>query len=190
MSAEHEVASREDEDPWSTFVDDLRRRLRSAWSELDRALVDAAAGRHVGPGWSPLEIGEHVVLADHYLLLLARKIADKARARTRRGEPPPTSPSRCDALEKLAARDFRWSSPDHMLPTGRLALAEVRARLGEDLARCESLLAEFPAGEGALHRIRMSVVDERLDLYQFLCLIALHAERHAAQVRRSSDPSA
>jgi hypothetical protein len=35
----------------------------------------------------------------------------------------------------------------------------------------------------------MSVVegDDRLDLYQFVAVIALHAERHARQMQRNAD---
>jgi hypothetical protein len=49
----------------------------------------------------------------------------------------------------------------------------------------------MPGGQGSLHRIRMSVVgdDDRLDLYQFLAVLALHLERHAAQARRTQERS-
>ena len=40
--------------------------------------------------------------------------------------------------------------------------------------------------EGALHTVRMSVVGERLDLYQFLALVDLHLERHLAQLERAA----
>ena len=169
---------------WEEAVAALRARLRAAFAALDRALEGdpAALGRRPREdAWSPLEVAEHVGLVDRFLLLLAAKIADRGLARAARGLAPPERPSSLAALERIAARDFRWPAPEHMLPRGGATAAELRARLAGDLARCEALLDRAPRGEGALHAITMSVVGGRLDLYQFLAVIALHAERHARQ---------
>lgn len=75
-----------------------------------------------------------------------------------------------------------------MVPTGDVEPADAARTLGEDLARATALLDEFPRGEGTLHRIRMSMVDgddDRLDLYQYLEIVRLHAARHVAQVERA-----
>lgn len=171
---------------WEDALAALRARLRAAFAALDRALEDDEAALRRRPrdgAWSPLEVAEHVALVDHFLLLLAAKIADRGRARAARGLAPPEEPSSLAALERIASRDFRWPAPEHMLPRGGTTAAELRARIAGDLARCEALLDSAPRGEGALHAITMSVVGERLDLYQFLAVIALHAERHARQAQ-------
>lgn len=169
---------------WEPALRALRARLRAAFAGLARAIDGdevALACRPRPDAWSPLEVAEHVALADRYLLLLAQKVARRALARAARGERPPALPSRLDQIERIAARDFRWPAPAHMLPEGRAGAAGLREQLARDLAACEALLDAAPRGEGALYALTMSVVGGKLDLYQFLAVIALHAERHARQ---------
>jgi hypothetical protein len=164
--------------------------VEDAFQELDSAL-DAASPRipdrapSVSP-WSALDVGEHVTLANHFLLMLAEKCARKSARKLARGSNPDREGAGLDRLESLASREFRWDAPEHMLPTGRTSLDAVRAKLSEQRDQALSLLDMLPAGEGRHHSIRMLIVgpDARLDLYEFLAFIALHVERHAAQVRR------
>ena len=178
---------------WRAFVDDLARRLRACFAELGERLNapgERLAHRAHAHSWSNLEIAEHVVLVNRYLLILADKIARKARRRSSNGDAPSGAPSRLDALEKLASSEFEWPAPAHMRPTGTATIVEISERLREQLAHCVDLLAAMPNGEGSLHRIRMSVVvggDDRLDLYQFLAVVALHMERHARAMRRNEE---
>lgn len=187
--------AREASRDWRAFTADLAHRLDQALAEVRARLhvsEDRLAFRSGAGTWSNLEIGEHVVLVNHYLLILADKIARKSLARCEHEDRPCASPPRLDPLEKLASRDFKWSSPEHMIPTGTRTASEIEARLGAQLERCLGLIASVPDGEGSLHRIRMSVVggeDDRLDLYQFLFVIALHAQRHAQAMRRNEEAS-
>jgi hypothetical protein len=177
---------------WSAFTTALAERVERALASV-RAHANASHGelasRPATGGWSNAEIAEHVVLVNRYLLILADKIARKSAARASRGEPVPEHPSRTGHLEALAEREFTWESPAHMLPTGSVPIADVVAVLDEQRERCARLLVSAKGGEGTLHTIRMSVVreDNRLDLYQFLCVIALHAERHARAMQRNED---
>jgi hypothetical protein len=168
-------------------VRSLARRLSSAFNGIEvrlRAPADVLA-LSPGPGsWSPIEVAEHVALANHHLILLVEKIAARAQARARRGERPPLEPSRFDLLERLASREFAWQSPPHMVPSGVATAREIAACLRGQRRRCLALLAGVRDGEGALHTISMSVVGGRLDLYQYLALVALHMERHARQMDR------
>ena len=53
----------------------------------------------------------------------------------------------------------------------------------EQVRECLDLLGRLGGGEGALHRVRMSVNDSgKLDLYQWLSFLAQHARRHLAQM--------
>ena len=76
-----------------------------------------------------------------------------------------------------------------MRPTGLADGREVARTIESQRDRALALLAEFPRGEGTLHKIRMSVVqgDDRLDLYQYVHVLALHAERHVRQLRERRD---
>lgn len=170
-------------------------RLRAGLQQALGALVGAAGGdaealsrRPADGGWSAREVLEHVALTDHFLLILVDKIADRTRRRLERGDPWPDAPPRLEHLQGLASADREWDAPEHMVPTGEVEPRDAAQRLEGDLARALALLDELPRGEGTLHRIRMSMVDgddDRLDLYQYLEIVRLHAARHVAQVERA-----
>lgn len=172
---------------------EVRRRLEVAFAQLDSALISAGArvaqrAPAISP-WSPLDVAEHVMLTNHFLLKLAEKCARKSARKLMRGDAAPTKGRiGVDRLESIASREFRWDAPEHMLPRGSVTLEAVRATLAAQLRQSLSLLDLVAAGEGSLHTIRMTVLgpDARLDVYEFLMFIALHAERHTAQVRRIS----
>jgi DinB superfamily len=176
---------------WSAFTSVLAARVDRALASVRAHAItpdDRLAFRPANGGWSNAEIAEHVVLVNRYLLILVEKIARKCAARASRGDRPPAHPPRTEHLEKLARREFDWRSPEHMLPKRTESSAVVAAALEEQRTRCARMIAELGQGEGSLHTIRMSVVgdDDRLDLYQFILVIALHAERHARAMERNA----
>ena len=163
------------------------QRLARAATELDAwcDAPDALLDHHPRPeAWSPREILEHVALTQHFLLVLAKKIRDKSRVRLAAGDPWPTAAPRHDALVALANRAEPWAHPAHMAPGGTRPLDEIRAELADQLQAAIELVREMPAGEGTLHRIRMSRVpgDDRLGLVEYVDVLALHAGRHLAQL--------
>jgi DinB superfamily len=163
----------------------LERSFRALepWLELSEP---GWSTRPAPDSWSPAEIVEHLALMQHFVLLLAEKIAARGLRRSAAGAALPTTPSDVSKLQQLAQHHFRWTHPEHMTPRGGRARDELRRELDEQRARCLDLLRRTPRGEGALHRVRMSVVGERLDLYQFLALVDLHLERHLAQLERAA----
>lgn len=175
----HRAACRDTAARIETTFDALER-----WTDASPELLDFRP--HPGV-WTARGILEHVTLADRYLLVLVRKIADKSARRVQRGEPWPAEAPRPGRLETLAARDARWPHPEHMTPGGTAAPEGLRATLRADREECLAALQRMPAGEGTLHRIRMSRVhnDDRLDLYAYLELIELHARRHLVQLDRN-----
>lgn len=185
----HDDARMQDDPEWPAAIARLRGDLssvfgvliaRAAWpdAELDRAPV--------GGGWTAREVLEHIVRTDHFLLRLADKLCETSIKRAARGLPWPAHPPRFEHLARLASREFPWAVPAHMLPTERSLGLELARRLGADLERALALLDRAPDGVGTLHRIRMSMVgdDDRLDLYQYLEIVRLHAQRHLAQIER------
>jgi hypothetical protein len=165
----------------------LTAELARRFAELDRWL-DAPAStwseRAPEGGWSVGEVCEHVALANHFLLLLAQKIAERGARRAARGILPPSQASDLSILLALGRREFRWSRPDHMAPSGRLERGELRARLAEQREQCLALATVAGSGAGALHNIRMSVVGHSLDLHQMLGFISMHIGRHLDQLDR------
>ena len=162
---------------------ELARRFAEleGWLDAPPATWNARASEG---GWSVAEICEHVVLANRFLLLLAQKIAGRGARRAARGLTPPPQASDLSLLAALESREFRWSRPDHMAPGGRIGRGELRTQLMEQREQCSSLTTAVGSGAGALHRIRMTVVGERLDLHQMLGFVAMHLARHLEQIER------
>lgn len=138
--------------------------------------------------WSVGEILEHVTLANHFLLILAHKLAETSKRRAERGDVVPSTPLALEGLRAVSDPSLRWAHPVHMTPTQSVTREELRARLTTQSAECARLLRELPSGEGHLHRIRMSVLpgENRLDLYQYLAFLALHSARHREQMQRNA----
>lgn len=172
------------EDAIAARAASLERRsvALEGWLELAEP---AWSARPAPDSWSPSEVVEHVALMQRYVLLLARKIAARGMKRASQGAALPDVPSEVSMLQELAQKHFRWPHPAHMTPTGGRPRSELARELREQCAGFLALLAAASHGEGALHSVRMSVVGERLDLYQFVALVDLHLERHLAQLERA-----
>ena len=167
----------------------VSEELDSAFGALDRCFdlgADALAYRPRDGGWSIAAILEHVTLTDHFLLLVIRKGRDKALKRAAAGTAIQGNVRDLDALAPIGHPDaFPWLRPDHMVPTGGLSSDDIRARLQAQHQEALAILRSLPRGEGSLHLVRMSVQDlGKLDLYQWLAFLALHARRHHIEAQR------
>ncbi len=191
MDVEREDWSR----AWSTAEARLRLRLESAFAATLAWCCEPAAllAQRSSPGtWTPVEVLEHVTLANRFLSILIQKIAQRCEARLAAGASYPAHPPHFEHLETLARRDFGWLHPEHMSPTAGPPPEQLAATLGEQRDALLALLAALDRGRGSLHRIRMSVVPtqaqdaegDRLDLGQYLLVLTLHLERHLGQLER------
>ena len=169
--------------PWPEATAAVRLFLRSTFEELAGWCARDALDHRPEPGsWTGREVLEHVHLTDHYLFVLADKLADKSAARAARGMSWPARPATFSLFASAAT--VSWPHPQHMTPGGGVEGARLAADLRSDLARAEELLARFPDGQATLHTIRFSVVDARLDLVQLLAFAGLHGWRHLRQLER------
>ena len=160
--------------------------LRAAFAGLDARFDRPAESLHFRPaaGWTPAQVLEHVALTNRFLLLTLAKHAATAQKRARRGDPVPEAASDLARLEAIGERgSFAWVRPDHMEPTGVPGLNEVRATLRTQLAECLAVLDRLAGGVGTLARVTMTVNGlGKIDLYQWLHFVALHARRHLQQL--------
>jgi hypothetical protein len=138
--------------------------------------------------WGPAQILEHVMLTNHFLLLLLEKGADKAVRKA-------ASADLKKALEGYqffnplleqvkTPTAFAWHRPDHLQPAGEnLSLADIRHELRDQLYRCLCVLDRIERGEGVLHTIMLTVNNiGRLDVYQYMHFLVLHMQRHLHQL--------
>ena len=173
--------------PYAQTVATVRQTLQQTFDELDTWFDQPAAVRVYKPkdaGWSIDELLEHVTLTSHFLLIVIRNGATKATKRAARGVPIVGDEDDLEVMSSIGHPDaFAWLRPEHMEPTRNHTSTTVRVTMREQQRECLEILARTGNGEGSLHKVRMSVQNlGKLDLYQWLYFLALHARRHLAQI--------
>jgi hypothetical protein len=168
----------------------VRHALTDIFAEVDAWFDQPEELRRFKPpsgGWSIDQVLEHITLTNHFLMLIIRRWTEKAIRKAQRGEAIPEGESDLARLDIIGERgSFGWVRPEHMEPTGIPSRAEVRERMGQQVAECLDLLARMGNGEGALCKVRMSVNDlGKIDLYQWLYFLAQHARRHLQQMKEN-----
>ena len=170
-------------------ISKINRELISAFAMLDswfdRDETVLSEKRH--EKWSPAQILEHVMLTNHYLLILIEKGSTKAKTLANDADLSGAlqnyqfDTSSLDDIARPSA--FQWERPEHMEPKGEKPLHEIRSELREQLYRCLCHLDNLCKGEGVLYRITMSVNGlGKLDVYQYIYFLALHVKRHLSQL--------
>lgn len=178
--------------PYTLTIERVRTSLNQAFGAIDGWFdhpEDLRTYKPASGGWSIDEVLEHITLTSHFLLIVIRQSAEKGLKRAGRGTPVPEGESDLDLLEPIGRRgSFSWSRPEHMIPTGTVSSPEVRERMDAQYRECVSILDRLRGGEGALHKVRMSVNGSgRLDVYQWLYFLAQHAARHIDQMRENEE---
>jgi hypothetical protein len=141
-------------------------------------------------GWSVNEVLEHVMLTSHFLLILIEKGTVKALQKSNGQAGADVVPANYSlsnpALQEIAdPKAFPWQRPEHHQPTGQRSIHEVRREIRNQLDRCLITLDLLPNGEGLLHHTTMSVNGlGKLDVYQYVYFLALHAQRHLRQMEK------
>jgi hypothetical protein len=137
--------------------------------------------------WDIDQILEHVLLANHYLLILIEKGRKKALKKTDKLKIKQILDSyeiSNPRLEEIGINNsFEWKSPDHMIPSGKRSLAHMQ----HEVMKQKSLLLEnlhlLNCGEGVLYKTSMSVHSlGSLDVYQYIYFLLKHMQRHIQQM--------
>ncbi len=175
--------------PYSRTISNVAAALSEVFSGLEQCFDiprNERLRRPADGGWTIDEILEHVTLVNHYLLLVIRKGCAKAVKRSRH-QPVGDGESDLDELACIADPDaFVWRAPDHMLPGGLRTPEEVHELMLEQKDECLALLDAMGKGEGSLCSVRMSVRNlGKLDMYQWLYFLAMHARRHLRQIEEN-----
>ena len=178
----------------------LEQTLKNLKRELIRtfAVVDEWFDRehplrchHPFPGaWNINEVLEHIMLTNHYLLIIIDNGRTMALRKSQSGlvtnEFPDNYSLESKAMLQVADPDaFPWQRPNHHQPTGRIGLHEVRREIRNQLNKCLITLDYLPNGEGILHQTTVNVNNlGELDVYQYLYFVTLHAQRHLRQMEK------
>jgi hypothetical protein len=159
------------------------------WFDRDNSFLNF---RPSNGGWSALQILEHVMFTSHYLLVLIDKGSSKA---IRRAQTTKVNVDwshyvlNTNELDEIGIhKSFDWIRPNHMEPTGELSINEIKNKISEQFSRCLDQLDVLKNGEGVLCRTTMSVNNiGKLDVYQYIYFLALHAIRHVSQLKRNEE---
>jgi hypothetical protein len=178
-----------------TLIAEIRAELVQAFSKTDAWFEEEARVRNFRPangGWTIDEVLEHISITNHFLLILIEKGAQKAmrKAQTESIEEAlKTYVFHRDKLTEVGIhQSFPWIRPEHMEPKGERSTAEVRALLHDQLAKCLSILEQLKNGEGILYKTTMTVNElGKIDVYEYLCFLAQHGERHITQMIKNKN---
>jgi hypothetical protein len=141
-------------------------------------------------GWCIHEVLEHIMLTNHFLLIIIEKGTTEALrkcqiASVRESLNLHYTLSNRALLEIAQPDAFAWQRPEHHQPTGQRTRHDVRREIRNQLDTCLVTLELLPNGEGRLHHTTMSVNNlGKLDVYQYLYFLSLHAQRHIQQMRK------
>ena len=166
------------------FELDYVRSALLIWCDADENVLQY---QPVNLGWSTVKVLEHITLTSHYLLILINKATHKALQRALIS-PIPQDWEDYKLLPKLLEeigihKSFVWTRPEHMEPSGKVSIDEIRSRLTEQFEQCNKHLDSLVRGEGRLCSTTMSVNGiGKLDVYQYIYFLALHAKRHLMQI--------
>ncbi len=131
--------------------------------------------------WTIAEIIEHLAIAESSSVKLFDRLLQKAEAEGRtRAEGDPFAPVSI-AEQAAPFRGQKFQSPDPLRPTGRVALADSLASLGDSLERIRALRPRLERADCAEQRFPHPAFGP-LNLYQWLLFTAAHEERHLAQI--------
>ncbi len=173
---------------YETTICTVRQTLCTTMTQVDFWFEKSEETRQfkaASGGWNIDEVLEHITLTNKYLIRTLRKWVVIVERRALRGDLiPEEGESDLERLENIGQRaSFAWIRPEHMEPTGEPSSDQVRKYLYRQLGECLILLERIGDGKGALGRITMSV-DElgKIDLYQWMYFLALHAKRHLQQM--------
>lgn len=154
------------------------------WFKIDEQLLDH---RPLNQGWTIMQVLEHISLTNHFLLILIRKGVIKSiekASKTDYLDLVINYDLDWDKLKEIGEhRSFKWNRPEHMEPTNRILLSDVKILLEQQLQECKSLIDQIPNGEGVLYKTMMSVNSlGKIDVYHYIYFLVQHINRHLRQM--------
>ncbi|MBZ0282360.1 MAG: DinB family protein [Anaerolineae bacterium] len=173
---------------YENTIQRIHNELIETFDHIDKCFELPADLRQFQPAkdqWAIDEILEHITLTSHFLMITLNQSLTKALKRAQE-QPIPNGESQLDRIVQISDPDvFGWIRPEHMEPTRQVTSLEVRRKMKEQRDECLNILSQIGKGEGALHRVRMSVRDlGKLDMYEWLYFLTQHARRHMVEIER------
>jgi DinB family protein len=154
------------------------------WFDADDKLMNYQPD---GGGWNIRQILEHISLTNHFLLILIRKATAKAIGQAKKVDMSNLLMNYdldWDKLNQIGIhQSFNWNRPEHMEPTGTVALCDVKSKLHRQKNEALFYLDQLRSGEGILYKTMMTVNNlGKIDVYHYIYFLVQHAKRHIGQM--------
>lgn len=157
-----------------------------AWFDKEDTLMDH---KPTSGDWCVRELLENAMLTNRFLLNFIDQGSDKAIRQSIAGDFSDFIQNYClenQALTEVGIHNsFDSTIHDHIAPTGKASLSEVRREIREQLDRCLIHLELLRNGEGILYKTNMSISGlGKLDVYQNIYFLAHHVKRYVHQLEK------
>lgn len=174
--------------PFENIVERVKTDLNATFGRLDTFFELPETLRQQPPAqdeWCIDEILEHITLTNHFLMITLKQSLTKVLRRAQE-QGIPNDESQLDKIIIVSDPDaFGWIRPEHMEPTRTISSDDVRKKMRIQKEECLEILYQIRHGEGALHRVRMSVQDlGKLNMYEWMYFLVQHARRHIVEIER------
>ena len=134
-------------------------------------------------GWSIYQVLEHVMLADHFLLRIVNKQAERAvqlAGMVNKRNTQSYALDRNKLIRMELAGSYIWVPQRYTEPAGDIPLLQIKMTLHDQLSESLKLLSDSKV----LEAIETTYVAGKIDALHYMYFLVQHMQRHLGQVER------
>ena len=165
----------------------IRNELTSAFNRMFDVFAvreDVLYYQPSNGGWNIYQVLEHVALANHFLLRIVNKQAERAAQLAnmvnKRNNIQPYVLDRNKLNRMELTGSYIWVPQRYTEPTGDMPLLQIKMTLHDQLSQSIALLNDNKILEG----IERTYVTGKIDALHYLYFLVQHMQRHLGQVER------
>ena len=134
-------------------------------------------------GWSIYQVLEHVLLANHFLLRIVNKQAERAvqlAGMVNKRNTQSYALDRNKLIRMELAGSYIWVPQRYTEPAGDIPLLQIKMTLHDQLSESLALLSDSKV----LEAIETTYVAGKIDALHYMYFLVQHMQRHLGQVER------
>jgi uncharacterized damage-inducible protein DinB len=164
----------------------IRTELTSAFNRvLDVFAVreDVLYYQPSNGGWNMYQVLEHVLLANHFLLCIVNKQAERAvqlASMVNKRNTQSYTLDRNKLIRMELTGSYIWVPQQYTEPAGDMPLLQIKMTLHDQLSESLKLLSDSKV----LEAIEATYVTGKIDALHYLYFMVQHMQRHLGQVER------
>jgi hypothetical protein len=165
----------------------IRTELTSAFNRMFDVFAvreDVLYYQSSNGGWSMYQVLEHVALANHFLLRIVNKQAERAvqlaNMVNKKNNIHPYVLDRNKLNRMELTGSYIWVPQRYTEPSGDMPLLQIKMTLHDQLSQSIALLNDSKI----LEAIERTYVADKIDALHYLYFLVQHMQRHLGQVER------